>query len=74
MVNPQMKTHTFEGIDLFAGAGGATDPVIEAAGRAQRALAGWVYRTGAWPWLLMLAALAAPAVFTLVARRRRRAR
>ena len=59
---------------LFAGAGGATDPVIDAAGRAQRALAGWVYRNGAWPWLLMLAAMAAPAVLTLVARRRRRAR
>ena len=24
MVNPQMKTQTFEGIDLFAGAGGVT--------------------------------------------------
>ena len=39
---------------LFSGAGG-DDPVIAAAGRMQRTLAGWVYAHGAWPWLLALA-------------------
>lgn len=39
---------------LFAG-GDARDPVISAAGRIQGALAGWVYRQGAWPWLVALA-------------------
>ena len=58
---------------LFSGAGSADDPVIAAAGRVQRALAGWVYQYGAWPWLLMLAALIAGAAATLTWRRRRRA-
>ena len=57
---------------LFSGAGSADDPVIAAAGRVQRTLAGWVYEYGAWPWLLMLATLVAGA--TLVWRRRRASR
>lgn len=40
-------------VRLFSG-GTAEDPVISAAGRLQRALAGWVYQYGAWPWLLAL--------------------
>jgi cytochrome c biogenesis protein CcdA len=56
---------------LFSGAGSADDPVIAAAGRVQRTLAGWVYEHGAWPWLLMLATLVAGAVATLAWRRRR---
>jgi cytochrome c biogenesis protein CcdA len=40
-------------VRLFSG-GTADDPVISAAGRLQRALAGWVYQHGAWPWLLAL--------------------
>lgn len=58
---------------LFAG-GGATDPVIDTAGRIQRGLMGWVYHNGAWPWLLILAVLAAPAAVTVAARRHRRSR
>ena len=56
---------------LFDGAAGALDdPVIAAAGRVQRAMAGWVYRHGFWPWLAALGTLAAAAaVWT---RRRRR--
>lgn len=56
---------------LFSGAGSADDPVIAAAGRVQRTLAGWVYEHGAWPWLLMLATLVAGAAGTLAWRRRR---
>lgn len=41
---------------LFGG-GNADDPVIAAAGRLQRTVAGWVYASGPWPWLLMLAAV-----------------
>ena len=59
---------------LFSGAGGADDPVIGAAGRVQRTLAGWVYQHGAWPWLLMLATLVAGSAATLAWRRRRASR
>ena len=45
-----------------AAAGPAQDPVITAAGRLQRVLAGWVYQSGTWPWLLSLTALAVGAV------------
>lgn len=41
---------------LFGG-GSGDDPVIAAAGKLQRVLAGWVYAHGAWPWLLVLAAV-----------------
>lgn len=40
-------------IRLFAWNGNPDDPVITAAGRLQRELAGWVYTHGAWPWLLV---------------------
>jgi cytochrome c biogenesis protein CcdA len=33
------------------------DPVIIAAGRLQGTVEGWVYRNGAWPWLVALAVL-----------------
>jgi hypothetical protein len=33
--------------------------VIAAAGRLQGAIAGWVHRQGAWPWVAALAVLAA---------------
>ncbi len=58
---------------LFSGAGSAEDPVIAAAGRIQRVLAGWVYQGGAWPWLLALATLVAGTVAALAWQRRRRA-
>ncbi len=59
---------------LFSGAGTADDPVIGAAGRVQRTLAGWVYQHGAWPWLLMLATLVAGSAAALAWRRRRASR
>ena len=45
-----------------AAAGTQQDPVIAAAGRIQRTLAGWVYQSGAWPWVLALGALAVATV------------
>lgn len=57
-------------IRLFASAGGADDPVIAAAGRVQRTLAGWVYAHGAWPWLVGLAMIAAVWATIAVVRRR----
>lgn len=44
-------------IELFTAAGDPVDPVIAAAGRLQGALAGWVHRHGAWPWLSALVVL-----------------
>lgn len=44
---------------MFSAGGPGRDPVIAAAGRVQGALAGWVYRHGAWPWLLLLAVVIA---------------
>lgn len=55
---------------LFAG-GSAQDPVIGAAGRIQRTLAGWVYTHGAWPWLVTLAVLVTLALAAVVRQRRR---
>ena len=58
-------------IRLFGGGGSAQDPVIGAAGRLQRALAGWVHQHGAWPWLLALGVLVVLGAALLVRRRRR---
>lgn len=44
-------------VRLFTAGGSAQDPVIAAAARVQGALAGWVHRHGAWPWLVALAVL-----------------
>ncbi len=55
-------------IQLFSAAGDPDDPVIAAAGRIQGALAGWVHRHGAWPWLVALGALGALVVAGLVGR------
>jgi len=60
-------------IRLFHAGGSADDPVISAAGRIQRSLAGWVYQHGGWPWLLVLGLLVAAAAVTWARRRRRRA-
>jgi cytochrome c biogenesis protein CcdA len=49
-------------IRLFAGTGNTGDPVIEAAGRVQGAIAGWVHRHGGWPWLVCLVVLLIAAV------------
>ena len=54
---------------LFSG-GSADDPVITGAGKVQRALAGWTYAHGAWPWLIGLVVILA--VVVAVRRQRRR--
>lgn len=46
-------------IRLFGAGSNPDDPVIAGAARVQGALAGWVYRHGVWPWLLLLAAVIA---------------
>ena len=48
----------FYEVRLFDAGGSPSDPVIAAAGRIQGALAGWVYRQGAWPWVALLVLLA----------------
>ena len=63
----------FYEIRLFSANGSADDPVISSAGRLQRALAGWVYQHGAWPWLVILVALVALAMAIWTRRRRRQA-
>lgn len=60
----------FYEIRLFTANGSAEDPVVGAAGRIQRALAGWVYTHGAWPWLLALGVLIAAAAAVWARRRR----
>jgi cytochrome c biogenesis protein CcdA len=48
-------------IRLFTMSGNPADPVIAAAGRVQGAIAGWVHRNGAWPWIVLLALVLAAA-------------
>jgi cytochrome c biogenesis protein CcdA len=50
-------------VRLFNAGGNPSDPVIAAAGRLQGAIAGWVHRHGAWPWILLLAVLVGAALF-----------
>jgi cytochrome c biogenesis protein CcdA len=45
-------------LSLFSGTGDGQDPVVAAAGRVQSVLAEWVYRQGAWPWLVGVVVLA----------------
>lgn len=59
-------------IRLFSAQGDPADPVIAAAGRLQGAVAGWVYRTSAWTWLVVLAVLIAAAVVVRLRRSRQR--
>lgn len=58
-------------IRLFTANGTPEDPVITAAGRLQRALAGWVYEHGAWPWLTLVGVLAVATGAAWAWRRRR---
>ena len=44
-------------VRLFTANGSPDDSVIAAAGRLQGAIAGWVHRHGAWPWMVALALL-----------------
>jgi cytochrome c biogenesis protein CcdA len=49
-------------VRLFTANGSPQDPVIAAAGRLQGAIAGWVHRNGAWPWMLALSVLLLAAI------------
>jgi cytochrome c biogenesis protein CcdA len=70
MVGLYVGYYGFYEIRLFTANGSAEDPVVSAAGRIQRALAGWVYTHGAWPWLLALGVLIAAAAAVWARRRR----
>lgn len=59
-------------IRLFGSATAVTDPVVNAAGRVQSALAGWVHQHGSWPWLAILVVVAALTATTVRHRRRSR--
>ncbi len=59
-------------IRLFGSTTAVTDPVVNAAGRVQSALAGWVHQHGSWPWLAILVVVAALTATTLRHRRRSR--
>ena len=58
-------------IRLFSADGNPADPIIAAAGRLQGTVAGWVYRTSAWPWVVVLAVLVAAAAVVRLRRARR---
>ncbi|KAA0108349.1 cytochrome c biogenesis CcdA family protein [Mycolicibacterium sp. P1-5] len=57
-------------IRLFSAQGNAADPVIGAAGRLQRGVAGWVYQTSGWTWVAMLAVLVVVSVLIRLRRSR----
>jgi cytochrome c biogenesis protein CcdA len=58
-------------IRLFSADGNPADPIIAAAGRLQGTVAGWVYRTSAWPWVVVLAVLVAATAVVRLRRARR---
>jgi cytochrome c biogenesis protein CcdA len=57
-------------VRLFHAGGSPEDPVVAAAGRLQGAIAGWVYRHGPWPWIVLLAVLIVVALIWAWYRRR----
>lgn len=57
-------------VRLFGGTGGSDDPVIDAAGRVQTAISGWLAGLGPWVVATTAAALLALAAATTVVRRR----
>lgn len=57
-------------IRLFSAQGKAADPVIGAAGRPQRWLAGWVYQSNPWTWVAALAVLVVVSVLVRLRRSR----
>ncbi|MGY4709430.1 cytochrome c biogenesis CcdA family protein [Mycolicibacterium sp. CBM1] len=61
-------------VRLFSAGGDPADPIISAAGRVQRVLAGWVYTTGGWSWALALAVLVGLAAVLVRMRRSSRER
>lgn len=64
-------------VRLFTGDGDPNDVVIAIAGRLQGAIAGWVHRHGAWPWIAALVVLTIVALLavwrTRISATRRRA-
>jgi len=52
-------------VRLFTGNGNPEDRVIAAAGRLQGAVAGWVHRHGAWPWIAALVVLTVAALLVM---------
>ncbi|MGX9215472.1 cytochrome c biogenesis CcdA family protein [Mycobacteroides abscessus] len=45
-------------VRLFHANGNPDDPIINATGKIQRTISGWVYLHGAWPWLFILGLVA----------------
>jgi cytochrome c biogenesis protein CcdA len=62
------------GADAAGAASAVDDPVITGAGRVQRALAGWVYAHGAWPWIIGLGAVTVITAAVAWTRRRNKRR
>jgi len=44
-------------VKLFHANGNPTDPLVNAAGRLQGSVAGWVHQHGAWPWIVAIVVL-----------------
>jgi TRAP-type C4-dicarboxylate transport system permease small subunit len=70
LVGAYVAYYGYYEIRLFSRGGTAGDPVISAAVRIQGALAGWVYRSGALPWIVALAGLAAVLIWWRYVKRR----
>lgn len=69
LVGAYVAYYGYYEIRLFALNRSPDDPIINGAGRLQRALAGWVYQHGAWPWVLALGILALGLVLAWLNRR-----
>ncbi len=57
LVGAYVAYYGYYEVRLFTANGSPDDPIINAAGRLQRALAGWVYGHGVAPWALTLGIL-----------------